>query len=840
MSQISQKSISGITSITTPTGIDNQFTLHINDTSEALKLDHAGNIHIHNHVNTTGISSASNFKTGSSDLHSTGLTVGNTLVHSTGVNASSMDIDDFIDVGSNIKLGNTGVITATSFVGDGSDLTNLPAGLGTALSATATSPLNKMYYTNQVLGVPSSVTVDVPASASKAYTQYADIKVDGSADLIVAEGDDLIPDILGLADFGTFGGGASAGRIRVNSISNAANDGSPTVQKGLVVTGVCTATSFSGNADTASGLSGNPSINTTGIITATSFVGSGTNGIKLPVGTTAQRVNTTGTIRYNSTLELPEYYNGSAWISIDSPPLVTSVSPTEVASAAGGNITFTINGERFNVGATVKLISNTGVELTPSPVTRVSVSQLTAVIARNSFVNAQEPYDVKVINASGLSSTLADQINVDNAPTWNTSAGTLATINDLATGTHATISATDADGDTIAYSIVSGSIPAGTSLNSATGAISGDPTNVSSSTTSSFTARATAGGKTADRSFAIVVNPVNDGTSSARAATSAKAIYTAGYTTSGKAIKYIDFGGSVGVKQVWCDFDTADASGGKGWMLCAKFTEASQWGGRDNDIRTTNAYIDPGDGYAISCNMADADMNMMRITVEDSANQALGSSADADWYYEWTTTLPWKAVWQPAAGTGSGMTHANGNLIYSSDDGPNGPRRTSIRKFQKSHNIKHSYTNTSHKFNNYSDYANNQGDTYVAAGSGSYGGDYHTKAIGASSETPAVGTFDMWYALSTNNQVFRVYYLGRSGNYLNRTGSDTDGTIGMLANGSTKSHTGQDQDNENNVKIGYDDDHLWQHIDTNPNNTGGTYGNKNSNASGKNMYWWIK
>ena len=189
----------------------------------------------HNHVNTTGISSASNFKTGTSDLHSAGL------------NVAYADVDDFIDVGSNIKLGNAGVITATSFVGDGSDLTNLPAGLGTALSATASSPLNKMYYTNQVLGVDSNITVDVPASASKAYTQYADIKVDGSADLIVAEGDDLIPDILGLADFGTFGGGASAGRIRVNSISNAANDGSPTVQKGLVVTGVCTATSFSGS-----------------------------------------------------------------------------------------------------------------------------------------------------------------------------------------------------------------------------------------------------------------------------------------------------------------------------------------------------------------------------------------------------------------------------------------------------------------------------------------------------------------------------------------------------------------------------------------------------------------
>ena len=230
MSQISQKSISGITSITTPTGIDNQFTLHINDTSEALKLDHAGNIHIHNHVNTTGISSASNFKTGTSDLHSAGL------------NVAYADVDDFIDVGSNIKLGNAGVITATSFSGDGSNLTSLPAGLGTALSSTQTDPLNKLYYTNQVLGVGATITVDPPASASKAYTQYADIKVDSDADLIIAEGDDLIPDVLGLADFGNFGGGASAGRIRVNSITNAAANGATTIQNGVVISGMTTIT----------------------------------------------------------------------------------------------------------------------------------------------------------------------------------------------------------------------------------------------------------------------------------------------------------------------------------------------------------------------------------------------------------------------------------------------------------------------------------------------------------------------------------------------------------------------------------------------------------------------
>ena len=115
MSQISLKSISGITSITTPAGVDNQFTLHTNNTSQALKLDSAGNIHIHNHVNTTGVSTASNFKTGTSNLHSAGL------------NAAYVDVDDFVDVGSNIQLGNAGVVTATSFSGSGANLTGIDA-----------------------------------------------------------------------------------------------------------------------------------------------------------------------------------------------------------------------------------------------------------------------------------------------------------------------------------------------------------------------------------------------------------------------------------------------------------------------------------------------------------------------------------------------------------------------------------------------------------------------------------------------------------------------------------------------------------------------------------------
>ena len=584
------------------------------------------------------------------------------------------------------------------------------------------------------------------------------------------------------------------------------------------------------------------------------FVGAGTSsfmkdadGVGMSTATTSIRDALTGVrpgqMIFNHTTNLMEYYNGTAWIAIDTPPTVTSVNNTNILqSQIDSGFDLVITGTFFSTGATVTFIGNNGSELSSPSVAVNSTTQITARV-HGSVSNSNEPYDVKVTNASGLSGILENAFNVNAKPVWSTTSGTIATILDTATGNHVTVSATDPEGDTVTYSETASVLSnAGLSINSTTGVISGDANNVGdSSTTLSFTLRATSSGSnTTDRNFNIVVNPGADGASAIRAATSAKAIYDGGFVTSGKAIKYINFGGSVGTKQVWCDFDTQDASGNSGWMLCAKFTEASQWGGRDNDIRTTNAYVDPGDGYAISCNMGDANMNMMRITVEDSANQALGSSATADWYYEWTTTLPWKGVWQPEAGTGGGATGANGDKVYVSSSGGSGPKRASIRKFQKSHNIKHNYTNTSHKFNNISDYGNNQSDTYVGSGSGVYGGDYHYITLGGSSETPAAGTFDMWYALTTNNQVFRVFYMGRSGTYSSLSSPDTDGTIGMLANGSTKTHTGQDQDNENNVKIGYDDNQTWEHIDTNPNNTGGTSGNKNTNASGKNMYWWIK
>ena len=221
-------------------------------------------------VNVTGIVTATSFSGDGSNL--------------TGIDATSLK-----DSGGNVKAqanpagvvvtgiltgstaNFTGVVTASSFEGDGSNLTNLPAGLGTALSSVQTSPLNKIYYTDQVLGVASTITIDPPSTAIVAYTQYAEIEVSGDADLIVADGDEFVPNILGIGTTQTLPAlGKSGGRVRADNFADASGTGAPEFTAGLTVSGVCTATSFSGNlTGNATGLTGTPNI-TVGSVTASS------------------------------------------------------------------------------------------------------------------------------------------------------------------------------------------------------------------------------------------------------------------------------------------------------------------------------------------------------------------------------------------------------------------------------------------------------------------------------------------------------------------------------------------------------------------------------------------
>jgi hypothetical protein len=243
------------------------------------------------------------------------------------------------------------------------------------------------------------------------------------------------------------------------------------------------------------------------------IVDTGTAGTKVASGTTGQRGSTAGQIRFNTTTGLAEYYTGSEWKYVDTAPTISSVSPSEVDSQAGGNVTIIITGVNFSNTPTVLFLGNAGTNITPSIITRNSSTQITTITPKNSFLNAQEPYSVKVTNITGLSSTLNSQINVDSSPLWTTSSGNIADIGENATGTHATVTATDFDGDTISYSETGGTVLSsnGLTLNSSTGEISGDPTDVANDTTLNFYLRATANTKTSDRLFNIIVRNVFTG-----------------------------------------------------------------------------------------------------------------------------------------------------------------------------------------------------------------------------------------------------------------------------------------------------------------------------------------
>ena len=133
----------------------------------------------------------------------------------------------------------TGIATATSFTGDGSALTGLPAGLGTAIAATGDGA--NVYYTNQVLDLGTSLSVDVPSTGVVAYTQYAEVAVASGVDLTIADGDDFVSDILGI---GTTGApqvlAGAGGRIRADNYTDRSGYNAPTFPNGISVTGIGT------------------------------------------------------------------------------------------------------------------------------------------------------------------------------------------------------------------------------------------------------------------------------------------------------------------------------------------------------------------------------------------------------------------------------------------------------------------------------------------------------------------------------------------------------------------------------------------------------------------------
>ncbi len=248
----------------------------------------------------------------------------------------------------------------------------------------------------------------------------------------------------------------------------------------------------------------------------------GTDSIRVPTGTTAQRVNGTGKIRYNTTNNLMEYYTDSEWKSIDSPPIVNTIAVDGAAAAAqgaidpnvSGNTSIAINGALFDTSAaTVLLVAASGSNITPLTTTINNASLITITAARSSFSNANEPYSVRVTNPSGLSATLAAAIVADTVPTFTNAADTTFGIFDsnrsgITITANQLVGATDAESDSLTYAVTAGALPSGLTLAGATGVISGSVSAVGSNTISTFTVTVTqgGGGASVSRQFKIQVN----------------------------------------------------------------------------------------------------------------------------------------------------------------------------------------------------------------------------------------------------------------------------------------------------------------------------------------------
>ena len=227
----------------------------------------------------------------------------------------------------------------------------------------------------------------------------------------------------------------------------------------------------------------------------------------IPFGDTAGRPTAaTGKLYSNGeTARLELYTTNGAWENIvQEVPGVSSISGAYNEST--GSATITILGTNFVSGAIASATGTNAVEVQATTTTYNSLVQLTAVFT--GLNAAYEPFDIKVTNPSNLFGMIPDALYINQSPVWQYSSGSLGTFSEGVSITPISALATDPENSSLTFSITSGALPSGLSLNTSTGVISGTPTGISSNTTYSFTVSVTDGSNTLSRNFSILINSI--------------------------------------------------------------------------------------------------------------------------------------------------------------------------------------------------------------------------------------------------------------------------------------------------------------------------------------------
>ena len=187
---------------------------------------------------------------------------------------------------------------------------------------------------------------------------------------------------------------------------------------------------------------------------------------------------------------------------------VNTSSITWISPAAGPLGSFA-GGQETTIPVNVRVING------PAPVFTLTAGQLppgmtfdpaTGAISGTPD-NTNGTYDFTLHAASGESSvdrSFQIEVEADASPVWTTPAGSIGTPFD-STNYDFNLEAVDPEGETVAYSLVTGSLPGGLTLNPNTGNISGLLDYVSEDTLFSFTVRASDGFTYTDETFDIMV-----------------------------------------------------------------------------------------------------------------------------------------------------------------------------------------------------------------------------------------------------------------------------------------------------------------------------------------------
>jgi len=178
-------------------------------------------------------------------------------------------------------------------------------------------------------------------------------------------------------------------------------------------------------------------------------------------------------------------------------PRITSITYSGSVTAANpsGGETITITGTNFNnAGGTPTVLIGTAIASVVSYVSSTSITFTTPALSAGS-------YGLTVLHSDGAAAIFASGINYSGIPSWSTASGNLGPAGSAASASFTVVATSDS---AITYSVTSGSLPTGLSLNTSSGVISGTMPTFANATTFNFTITATdAENQATARAFSI-------------------------------------------------------------------------------------------------------------------------------------------------------------------------------------------------------------------------------------------------------------------------------------------------------------------------------------------------